>query len=135
MWRMKPETIVATDAPKAIGPYAQAIAVANGGRTVFCSGQIPLDPVSGEVVAAGDIRGQTEQVLRNLSAVLTAAGASLAAVVKTTVYLTDLQEFAAVNEVYARYFPQQPPARATVQVAGLPRGVAIEIDAIAVVAA
>jgi 2-iminobutanoate/2-iminopropanoate deaminase len=131
------DTISTTDAPKAIGPYAQAIvvAVASAGKMIFCSGQIPLDPVSGEVVAAGDIRGQTEQVMRNLNAVLTAAGASLRAVVKTTIYLTDLQEFGAVNEVYGRHFPHNPPARATVQVAGLPRGVAVEIDAIAVVGA
>ena len=129
------ETIVASDAPKAIGPYAQAIAVGAAGKVIFCSGQIPLDPVSGEVVSPGEIRGQTEQVMRNLSAVLTAAGASLKAVVKTTIYLTDLREFAAVNEIYGRHFPDQPPARATVQVAGLPRGVAVEIDAIAVVPA
>jgi 2-iminobutanoate/2-iminopropanoate deaminase len=132
---MPNETIVTSDAPKAIGPYAQAVAVAAPGRMIFCSGQIPLDPVTGEIVAAGDIRGQTERVMRNLSAVLAAAGASLAAVVKTTVYLTDLQEFAAVNEIYGRYFPDRPPARATVEVAGLPRGVAVEIDAIAVVTA
>ncbi|MEP6653696.1 MAG: RidA family protein [Myxococcales bacterium] len=134
---MTMETISTTDAPKAIGPYAQAIAVAgaSAGKMIFCSGQIPLDPISGEVVAAGDIRGQTEQVLRNLNAVLTAAGASLRTVVKTTIYLTDLQEFGAVNEVYGRHFPQNPPARATVQVAGLPRGVGVEIDAIAVLGA
>ena len=102
---------------------------------VFCSGQIPLDPTTGEVVGAGDVRAQTEQVMRNLSAVLVAAGASLAMVVKTTIYLTDLQDFGAVNEVYARYFAEHPPARATVQVAGLPRGVQVEIDAIAIVAA
>ena len=129
-------TIISTpDAPKAIGPYAQAIAVAAPGKFVFCSGQIPLDPSTGEVVGTGDIRFQTDQVMRNLSAVLTAAGASLSAVVKTTIYLTDLQDFGAVNEVYGRYFPDHPPARATVQVAGLPRGVQVEIDAIAVVAA
>ena len=135
MSNMPFQTIVTSDAPKAIGPYAQAIAAPARGSMIFCSGQIPLDPVTGEVVAAGDIRGQTERVMRNLSAVLAAAGASLGAVVKTTIYLTDLQEFAAVNEVYGRYFPDQPPARATVQVAGLPRGVAVEIDAIAVVTA
>jgi 2-iminobutanoate/2-iminopropanoate deaminase len=135
IFAMSVQTIVASDAPKAIGPYAQAIVVPALGRMIFCSGQIPLDPVTGEVVAAGDIRGQTDRVMRNLSAVLAAAGASLGAVVKTTIYLTDLQEFAAVNEVYGRYFPEHPPARATVQVAGLPRGVAVEIDAIAVVTA
>ena len=135
MGLMKVETIVTSEAPKAIGPYAQAIAVATAGRMIFCSGQIPLDPATGEVVAAGDIRGQTEQVMRNLSAVLVAAGASLTAVVKTTIYMIDLREFGAVNEVYGRHFPHQPPARATVQVAALPRGVSVEIDAIAVVAA
>jgi 2-iminobutanoate/2-iminopropanoate deaminase len=133
---MSIQHIATTDAPKAIGPYAQAVAVsaAAPGTLVFCSGQIPLDPQTGEVVGAGDIRAQTDRVMRNLAAVLTAAGASLAAVVKTTIYLTDLQEFAAVNEVYGRYFPERPPARATVQVAGLPRGVQVEIDAIAVIA-
>lgn len=127
--------IATSEAPRAIGPYSQAVAVPSAGRTIFCSGQIPLDPATGEVVSAGDVRGQTEQVMRNLVAVLGAAGAPLTAVVKTTIYLTDLQEFAAVNEVYGRYFPEHPPARATVQVAGLPRGVAVEIDAIAVVPA
>jgi 2-iminobutanoate/2-iminopropanoate deaminase len=130
---MRNETITATDAPKAIGPYAQAVAVSMPGRMVFCSGQIPLDPATGEVVGAGDISAQTDRVIRNLSAVLVAAGASLAAVVKTTIYLTDLREFGAVNAVYARYFPPPAPARATVGVAGLPRGVLVEIDAIAVV--
>jgi 2-iminobutanoate/2-iminopropanoate deaminase len=130
---MSIQHIATTDAPKAIGPYAQAVAVSPPGTLVFCSGQIPLDPQTGEVVGAGDIRAQTDRVMRNLAAVLTAAGASLAAVVKTTIYLTDLQEFAAVNEVYARYFLERPPARATVQVTGLPRGVQVEIDAIAVV--
>jgi 2-iminobutanoate/2-iminopropanoate deaminase len=133
-----PREIVSTNqAPKAIGPYSQAVAVdlipAAGGRLVFCSGQIPLDPVSGEMIGAGDVRAQTERVLQNLDAVLRAGGASLAAVVKTTIYLADLQDFGAVNEVYARYFPDRPPARATVQVAGLPRGSMVEIDAIAVV--
>lgn len=132
---MARDTISTPDAPKAIGPYAQAIAVQSPGQIVFCSGQIPLDPATGEVVGSGDIRFQTDQVMRNLSAVLMAAGASLSAVVKTTIYLTDLQDFGAVNEVYGRYFPEQPPARATVQVAGLPRGVQVEIDAIAVVTA
>jgi 2-iminobutanoate/2-iminopropanoate deaminase len=129
------ENVVSPDAPKAIGPYAQAIAVPTPGKLIFCSGQIPLDPTTGDVVGAGDIRAQTDRVMLNLSAVLTAAGASLAAVVKTTIYLTDLKDFAVVNEVYGRYFAEHPPARATVQVAGLPRGVQVEIDAVAVVAA
>jgi 2-iminobutanoate/2-iminopropanoate deaminase len=132
---MSSRTITTADAPKAIGPYAQAIAVPTPGTLVFCSGQIPLDPNTGEVVGAGDIRTQTDRVMRNLSAVLAAAGASLGAVVKTTIYLTDLQEFGAVNEVYGRYFGDHPPARATVQVVGLPRGAQIEIDAIAFIGA
>ncbi len=112
-----PREIVSSDqAPKAIGPYSQAVAVdllpAAGGRLIFCSGQIPLDPTSGEMVGAGDVRVQTERVLQNLDAVLRAGGASLAAVVKTTIYLADLQDFGAVNEVYGRYFPERPPARA-----------------------
>jgi 2-iminobutanoate/2-iminopropanoate deaminase len=124
--------IVATPAaPKAIGPYAQAV-VAQG-RQVFCSGQIPIDPATGELVGAGDIRAETHRVLKNLEAVLQAAGASLATVVKTTVYLVNLGHFAAMNEIYASYFAEHPPARATVQVAALPRGAQVEIDAIAVV--
>jgi 2-iminobutanoate/2-iminopropanoate deaminase len=130
MSRMLRQTISTTDAPKAIGPYAQAV-IAPAGRMVFCSGQIPLDPKTGEMVGAGDVRAQTERVLENLGAVLAAAGASFAAVVKTTIFLADLQDFGAVNEVYARYFPGEPPARATVQAAGLPKGALIEIEAIA----
>ena len=118
-------------APKAIGPYAQAV-VASAGTLVFCSGQIPLDPKTGEMVGAGDVRVQCERVLENLGAVLAAAGASFASVVKTTIFLADLQDFGAVNEVYGRYFLKAPPARATVKVAGLPKGARIEIDAIAV---
>ena len=115
-------------APKAIGPYSQAIV---SGEFVFCSGQIPLDPQSGEMVGAGDVRAQARQVMRNLGAVLEAAGATFTDVVRTTIYLTDLQDFALVNEVYGAFFAGTPPARATVQVAALPRGASIEIDAIA----
>lgn len=100
---------------------------------MFCSGQIPLDPKTGEIVGAGDVREQTERVMQNLAAVLKAAGASFAHVTKTTIYLIDLQDFAAVNEVYAKHVGANPPARATVQVVGLPKGVSVEIDAIAVV--
>jgi 2-iminobutanoate/2-iminopropanoate deaminase len=126
-------TAIATKgAPAAIGPYSQAV-VAPAGQLVFCSGQIALDPTTGEMVGAGDVRAQTERVLQNLGAVLAAAGASFATVVKTTIFLADLQDFGNVNEVYARYFPSQPPARATVQAAGLPRGALVEIDAIAAV--
>src|SRR6185295_9315759 len=129
---MSRRTISTAEAPKAIGPYAQAVVVA-AGRLVFCSGQIPIDPKTGEMVGAGDVRVQCERVLENLGAVLSAAGASYASVVKTTIFLADLQDFGAVNEVYARYFGQALPARATVQAAGLPKGALVEIDAIATV--
>ncbi|HEY3291278.1 MAG TPA: RidA family protein [Anaerolineae bacterium] len=122
-------TVVQTvSAPAAIGPYSQAI-VANG--FVFCSGQIPLDPASGAVVEGG-IEAQTHQVLKNLSAVLTAAGASLARVVKTTVFLQSMGDFAAMNAVYATYFTANPPGRSTVEVAKLPRAALVEIEAVAV---
>jgi 2-iminobutanoate/2-iminopropanoate deaminase len=117
-------------APKAIGPYSQAIE-ARGARTLWLSGQIPLDPTTGELVQ-GDIAAQAERVMENLGAVLAAAGAGFHDVVRCTIYLTDLGDFARVNEVYGRRFPKDPPARATVQVAALPRGVRIEIDAVAV---
>jgi 2-iminobutanoate/2-iminopropanoate deaminase len=120
--------IIQTDhAPQAIGPYSQAVK-ANG--WVFASGQIPTDPRTGEFVAGG-IREQTEQVLKNLEAVLVAAGSSLDRVVKTTVFLLDMQEFAAMNEVYGKFFTVEPPARATVQAARLPRDARVEIEAIA----
>jgi 2-iminobutanoate/2-iminopropanoate deaminase len=129
---MSREPISTTGAPKAIGPYSQAIS-ARGGRTIYCSGQIPIDPHSGELVGAGDVKAETHRVMQNLQAVLSAAGASFDAVVKTTIYLTDLQSFALVNEVYGSYFKGAPPARATVQVAGLPKGAQVEIDAVAIV--
>ncbi len=120
---------VQTDrAPKAIGPYSQAI---SAGALVFCSGQIPIDPENGEVVPGG-IEAQTHRVLQNLAAVLSAAGSGLDRVAKTTVFLTDLGDFAAVNSVYATYFPGVPPGRSTVQVAALPRGAKVEIEAVAV---
>ena len=121
--------IIATDrAPQAIGPYSQAV---RAGNLVFASGQIPIDPATGEFVAGG-IAEQTEQVLRNLSAVFEAAGLGLGQVVKTTVFLADMDDFATMNEVYGRFFAQQPPARATVQAARLPRDARVEIEAIAV---
>jgi 2-iminobutanoate/2-iminopropanoate deaminase len=130
---MANRTAVHSDgAPKAIGPYSQAISVA-AGKLIFCSGQIPLDPVSGDMVGVGDVRAQAARVMDNLAAVLKAGGSSLSQVVKTTIYLADLADFGAVNEVYGRYFEGPPPARATVQVAGLPRGALVEIDAIALV--
>jgi len=121
------EVIASAGAPAAIGPYSQAIRA--GGR-VFVSGQIPLDPETGQVVTGG-IAAQTERALESLRAILAASGSGLERVVKTTIFLTDLGAFAEVNAVYARYFPQAPPARATVQVAALPRGVGIEIEAVA----
>ena len=121
-------SIIRTDrAPKGIGPYSQAVRT---GGALYLSGQIPLDPATGKIVD-GDIAAQTERVLENLKAVLEACGASLTKVVKTTVYLKDMGEFAKMNEVYARYFPINPPARATVEVARLPRDVRVEIDCIA----
>jgi 2-iminobutanoate/2-iminopropanoate deaminase len=129
---MSRRTISTAEAPKAIGPYAQAVVVA-AGRLVFCSGQIPIDPKTGEMVGAGDVRVQTARVLDNLRAVLEASGSAFDEIVRTTIFLADLQDFAAVNEVYARYFGQLLPARSTIQAAGLPKGALVEIDAIATV--
>ena len=121
--------IVATSgAPKAVGPYSQAVVA---GGFVFCCGQGPLDPATNQVVG-GDTPAQTEQVLKNLAAVLEASGSSLAQVVKTTVYLKDLSDFKKMNEVYSRFFPVEPPARATIEAARLPLDTLVEIDAIAV---
>jgi len=119
--------VTTAQAPAAIGPYSQAIVT---GGFVFTAGQIPLDPESGELVG-GDIAVQTERVLRNLSAILDAADASLASVVKTTVYLADMNDFGAMNEVYARFFGEHRPARSTVQAGRLPKDVLVEIDAVA----
>jgi 2-iminobutanoate/2-iminopropanoate deaminase len=124
---MPKSAIVSPRAPAAIGPYSQAI---RSGPLLFLSGQIPLDPASGELVGGG-IEEQTEQVMQNLAAVLEAAGSGFEQVVKTTIYLADLGDFAAVNGVYGRYFPGVPPARATIGVSALPRGARVEIDAIA----
>ena len=121
--------IISTDkAPGAIGPYSQAV---KAGNMIFCSGQIPIDPATGEFVSS-DVTEQTEQVFTNLKAVLEAAGASLDNVVKTTVFLADMGEFAAMNEVYGRHFLENKPARATVQAARLPRDARVEIDCIAI---
>lgn len=114
-------------APAAIGPYSQGI---RAGNLLFVSGQIPLDPATGQL-AAEDITGQTAQVMKNLGAILEAAGTSFARVVKTTVYLLDMGEFAAMNAEYGKHFPEPAPARATVQVSRLPRDVRVEIDLIA----
>ena len=121
-------TVHSNEAPAAIGPYSQAIKT---DKFLFCSGQIPLVPETGKLVS-DDIAEQTECVLSNLGKVLAAGGCSFEHVVKTTIYLTDLADFSVVNEVYGRLFNNEPPARATVQVAALPKGAKVEIDAIAV---
>jgi 2-iminobutanoate/2-iminopropanoate deaminase len=125
-------SIVSTaHAPQAIGPYSQAV---RAGQLLFLSGQIPLDPVSGELVGGADVEAQTRQVMSNLAAVLAAAGSAFQHVLKTTIFLTDLGDFARVNQVYGAAFEGlSPPARATVQVAALPRGAKVEIEAIALV--
>jgi 2-iminobutanoate/2-iminopropanoate deaminase len=123
------ETISTENAPGAIGPYSQAVRV---GDLVFCSGQIPIDPQTGNFVSE-NVAEQTEQVLKNLSAVLKAAQTDLNNVIKTTVFLADMNDFAAMNEVYARFFNDNKPARATVQAARLPRDAKVEIECIAVV--
>jgi 2-iminobutanoate/2-iminopropanoate deaminase len=115
------------EAPAAIGPYAQAV---RAGQFVFLSGQIPLDPATGQLVP-GDIVAQAERVMKNLGAVLAAAALDFTDVVRTTIYLVDLADFAKVNETYGKFFPSPYPARSTVQVAALPRGARVEIDAIA----
>jgi 2-iminobutanoate/2-iminopropanoate deaminase len=123
-------TIISTkQAPAAVGPYSQAVKI---GDLVFTAGQIPLVPETGKLVEGG-IEAQTTQVMENLSAVLTAAGSSLAQVVKTTIFVTSLSDFAAINAVYGSYFQADPPARSTVQVAGLPLGANVEIEVVAVV--
>jgi 2-iminobutanoate/2-iminopropanoate deaminase len=127
---MSRKVIQSSQAPRAIGPYSQAISV-EAARTVYLSGQVPLDPATGELVGT-DIATQTEQVMRNLEAVLAAAGLTFGQVARCGIFLVDLADFAKMNEVYARYFPVDPPARATVQVAALPRGARVEIEAIAV---
>lgn len=121
------DVIRSGDAPSAIGPYSQAI---RAGEWIFCSGQIAIDPESGELMG-GDVAAQTDRVMRNLSAVLEAAGASLSHVVKTTVFLADMGDFSAMNEVYGRHLGDHRPARATVEAGRLPKDVAVEIEAVA----
>ncbi len=122
--------IIATpDAPAAVGPYSQAVRV---GSTIYCAGQIPLDPKSGQIVSGG-IDAQTRRVMENITAVLKAEGLGFDHIVKTTIFLMDLADFQTVNEIYGSYFKQAPPARSTVQVAGLPKGARVEIEVIAVV--
>ncbi len=130
---MERSIVRTAQAPAAIGPYSQAVVVdlGHGKRMMFCSGQIPLDPATGAMIE-GDVEAQTRQVLANLGAVLAAAGGSFASVVKTTIFLADMGDFAAVNAIYGEKFPSDPPARATVQAARLPRDSRVEIDAIAI---
>ena len=125
------ETVQTNDAPAAIGPYSQAI-VANG--FIYTAGQIALDPATMEIVGGDDVAAQTERVMQNLRAILEQAGASLQSVVKTTVFLRDMGDFAAMNEVYGRHFGAHRPARSTVAAAGLPKNVKVEIEAVAVTA-
>jgi 2-iminobutanoate/2-iminopropanoate deaminase len=120
--------ISTADAPAAIGPYSQAV---RAGSTLYCAGQIPLDPKTGQI-AATDITGQTKQVMQNIAAVLKAAGLTFDHVVKTTIFLSDFADFQTVNEIYGSYFKKDPPARSTVQAAGLPRNAKVEIEVIAV---
>jgi len=130
---MQRSIVRTSQAPAAIGPYSQAVVVPVGDKKmVFCSGQIPLDPVTGQMVE-GDVEAQTRKVLENLGAVLAAAGATFASIVRTTIYLADMNDFAKVNAIYGERFPQDPPARATVQAARLPRDARVEIDAIAII--
>lgn len=118
------KVIATSDAPAAVGPYSQAIAL---GNLLFCAGQIPLDPVTGDLVGT-DVTAQTERVCQNIAGVLKANGFTFANVVKTTVFLTDLANFGAMNAVYSKYFTEPFPARSTIQVAGLPRGSQVEIE-------
>lgn len=124
-------TVIRTDkAPSAIGPYSQAV---RAGNLLFCSGQVALDPATGEMVAPDDVGAQTRRALDNLGAVLEAGGASFASIVKTTIFLADMNDFALVNGIYAERFPAEPPARATVEVSRLPKDARVEIDALALV--
>jgi 2-iminobutanoate/2-iminopropanoate deaminase len=124
---MKPQIVATDKAPKAVGPYSQAV---RAGELLFCAGQIPLDPATGQLVPGG-IREQTARVLDNIKAVLASQGIGLEHVVKTTVFMTNLADFAAMNEVYAKSFPANPPARSTVQVTALPKGAQVEIEVVA----
>jgi 2-iminobutanoate/2-iminopropanoate deaminase len=126
---MKRESVRAAGAPAAIGPYSQGV---RAGGFLFCSGQLPLDPSTGKMVEGG-IEAQTDRVLKNLEAVLIAGGSTLRSVVKTTVYLVDMGDFPAMNAVYGKFFPEDPPARATVQIVQLAAGARVEIDAVAVI--
>jgi len=124
---MSKKIILTQDAPEPIGPYSQAVQM---GNFLFCSGQIAIDPKTGQV-SAGDVKAQAQLVMKNIEAVLKAADLKFDNVVKTTIFLTSMNDFASVNEVYGQYFKSQPPARSTVAVAGLPKGVQVEIEVIA----
>jgi 2-iminobutanoate/2-iminopropanoate deaminase len=128
----KREIIATPSAPAAIGPYSQGVVVSGGGRTLYTSGQIALDPATGTIVGQGDVRAQTLRVLDNLQAVLAAAGMTFGDAVKAQIFLADMGDFAAVNELYGQRFTTAPPARSTVQVARLPKDVLVEIDLVAV---
>ena len=124
---MSKKIILTQDAPEPIGPYSQAVQM---GNFLFCSGQVAIDPKTGQV-SAGDVKAQAQLVMKNIEAVLKAADLKFENVVKTTIFLTSMNDFASVNEVYGQYFKSQPPARSTVAVAGLPKGVQVEIEVIA----
>lgn len=128
---MKRAAIQSTQAPAAVGAYSQAIRVEGVAQTLYCSGQIALDPASGEMVGGGDVANECKQVLKNLRAVLQEAGMEPKDVVRATIFLTDMDDFAAVNKIYAAWVGECPPARACVAVRSLPRGARVEIDAIA----
>ncbi len=125
---MSREIIATPNAPKALGPYSQAVS-ANG--FIFTAGQVAVDPATNQVIPTADVASQTDRVFQNLAAVLAAAGSDLSRAVKVTVFLADMNDFAAMNEVYARYFPAAPPARSTVEVRRLPRDVKVEVDVVA----
>jgi 2-iminobutanoate/2-iminopropanoate deaminase len=125
------EVVLTKNAPQPIGPYSQAISVPSVGGLVFCSGQIPLDPASGELVGGSDVQAQARRVLDNVKAVLEAAGTTLDQVVKTTIFLKSMGDFPKVNEIYGQYFKGATPARSTVEVARLPKDVLVEIECIA----
>lgn len=121
------KVVITKDAPEPIGPYSQAI---QAGPFLFCSGQIAIDPKTNQVLA-GDVKAQAEQVMKNIEAVLAAGGVNFENVVKTTIFLTSMSDFPIVNEIYGRFFPNQPPARSTVEVRGLPKNVQVEIEVVA----
>ncbi len=130
---MSKQAILTAEAPQPIGPYSQAISVPLSGKLLFCSGQIPLDPKSGDVVGGTDVQAQAHQVLKNVKAVLAAAGATFEDVCKTTIFLKNMGDFPKVNEVYGAYFKGVTPARSTVEVARLPKDVLVEVECTAVV--